>query len=83
MKAANLQYSVDVLGKPEPISSFAQLDVTKYGVIVSCGRRQGLLLPDLDGVDTVEQQIDIARQKGGISPWEKYTLERFEVVRHT
>ena len=49
----------------------------------SCGNRRGLLLPDLDGVDTVEQQIDIARQKGGISTQEKYTLGRFEVVRHT
>ena len=78
----NLEYSVDVLGQPEPIVSPDQLDVKKYGVIVSCGSRRGLLLPDLKGVDTVEQQIDIARQKGGISSREKYTLERFEVVRH-
>ena len=78
-----LEYSVDVLGQPEPISSPAELDVKKYGVIVSCGGRRGLLLPDLEGVDTVEQQIDIARQKSGISSREKYTLERFEVVRHT
>ncbi len=78
----SLEYSVDVLGQPEPISSSAELDVKKYGVIVSCGGRRGLLLPDLEGVDTVEQQIDIARQKGGISFQEKYTLERFEVVRH-
>ena len=78
-----LEYSVDVLGEPEPISSPTQLDVKKYGVIVSCGNRRGLLLPDLDGVDTVEQQIDIARQKGGISSRETYTLERFEVMRHT
>ena len=79
----SLEYSVDVLGKPEAISSPAELDVKKYGVIVSCGGRRGLLLPDLDGVDTIEQQIDIARQKGGISSREQYTLERFEVVRHT
>ena len=79
----SLEYSVDVLGQPEPIVSPAELDVKKYGVIVSCGGRRGLLLPDLEGVDTVEQQIDIARQKGGISAREKYTLERFEVVRHT
>ena len=78
----SLEYSVDVLGEPETISSPAELDVKKYGVIVSCGGRRGLLLPDLDGVDTVEQQIDIARQKGGISSRERYTLERFEVVRH-
>lgn len=80
---SSLEYSVDVLGEPEPISSPAQLNVKKYGVIVSCGGRRGLLLPDLDGVDTVEQQIDIARQKGGIGAREKYALERFEVVRHT
>ncbi len=79
----SLEYSVDVLEEPEAISSPAELDVKKYGVIVSCGSRRGLLLPDLDGVDTVEQQIDIARQKGGISSREHYTLERFEVVRHT
>lgn len=78
-----LEYSVDVLGEPEPISSPTQLDVKRYGVIVSCGNRRVLLLPDLEGVDTVEQQIDIARQKGSISAREKYTLERFEVVRHT
>lgn len=77
-----LEYSVDVLGKPEAISSPNQLDVKKYGVIVSCGGRRGLLLPDLEGVDTVEQQVAIAREKGGIRSQEKYALERFEVVRH-
>ena len=79
----SLEYSVDVLGEPEAISSPAELDIKRYGVIVSCGGRRGLLLPDLEGVDTIEQQIDIARQKGGISSRERYTLERFEVERHT
>ena len=51
--------------------------------MVTYGRKRGLLLPDLDGVDTVEQQVDIARQKGGIRPEDPYTLQRFEVVRHT
>lgn len=78
-----LEYDVDVLDEPESISSPAQLDVRQYGVIVSSGSRRGLLLPDLDGVDTVEQQIDIARQKGGIGAHERYTLERFKVIRHT
>ena len=77
-----LEYSVDVLGEPEPVDSPAQLDPRRYGVIVTCGQRRGLLLPDLDGVDTVEQQIGIARQKGGISAGDPYRLERFEVVRH-
>ena len=75
--------SVDVLDAPEPIDSISQLDVKEYGVIVSRGNRRGLLLPNLDGVDTVDEQVDIARQKAGISPQESFTLERFKVVRHT
>ena len=77
-----LEINVDVLSAPEKISSRAELDVRRYGVIVSCGSRRGLLLPDLDGVDTVEEQVDIARRKGGIRENEPVTLERFEVVRH-
>ncbi|MBR6322325.1 MAG: AmmeMemoRadiSam system protein A [Lachnospiraceae bacterium] len=77
-----LDISVDVLGEPEDISSEAELDVKRYGVIVSCGRRRGLLLPDLEGVDTVEDQVAIARQKGGIAEHEQVKLQRFEVVRH-
>lgn len=77
-----LEYSVDVLGEPEPVNSLDQLNPKRYGVIVSCGTRRGLLLPALDGVDTVAQQVDIARQKGGIRAEEPYQIERFEVVRH-
>ena len=77
-----LVYSVDVLGAPEPIDSPKALDVRRYGVIVQCGGRRGLLLPDLAGVDTVEQQISIAKKKGNIRPDEKVQLWRFEVVRH-
>ena len=77
-----LEISVDVLGAPEDIASEAELDVKRYGVIVSRGGRRGLLLPDLDGVDTVEQQVAIARQKAGIGPEEAVALQRFEVVRH-
>jgi len=77
-----LSYSVDVLGEAEQISGKAELDVKRYGVIVSSGYRRGLLLPNLDGVDTVDMQIDIALQKGGINPNESYRLERFEVTRH-
>ena len=77
-----LDINVDVLGEAEPIKSQAELDVKKYGVIVQSGYKRGLLLPDLDGVDTVEEQVDIARRKGGIAPGEKIDLFRFEVVRH-
>lgn len=78
-----LVYSVDVLGTPEAITSPDELDVKRYGVIVTKGRKRGLLLPNLDGVDTVEDQITIAKQKAGISTYDDAVqLERFEVVRH-
>lgn len=79
---AGLEYSVDVLGEPEPIASAAELEPRRYGVIVTRGSRRGLLLPDLDGVDTAWQQLRIALQKGGIRADEPYELARFEVVRH-
>lgn len=78
----DIVYSVDVLTKPEVVKSKDNLDAKKYGVIVRSGYKSGLLLPDLDGVDTVDQQISIALRKAGIAPDEKYTIERFEVVRH-
>ncbi len=77
-----LEIHVDVLGEPERIASKEELDVKRYGVIVTSGRKRGLLLPDLDGVDTVDQQVSIAMQKGGIREGDRMTLERFEVVRH-
>ena len=77
-----LEISVDVLGEIEDIDSPEQLDVKHYGVIVSHRNKRGLLLPNLDGVDTIEDQIRIAREKGGIRETEPYQLQRFEVVRH-
>ena len=77
-----LEINVDVLGEPEDVESEDDLDVKRYGVIVRNGLRRGLLLPDLDGVDTVQQQVAIARQKAGIASNEKVSLQRFEVVRH-
>jgi AmmeMemoRadiSam system protein A len=76
-----LTYSVDVLGKPERVSS-CQLDPKRFGVIVRSGRRQGLLLPDLEGVDTVAKQLEIAKSKAGISPNDSVELFRFQVVRY-
>lgn len=78
-----LTYSVDVLGETEEIFSQADLDVKRYGVVVSRGSRRGLLLPNLEGVDTVEEQIAIAKRKAGIpEDAGDVRLERFEVVRH-
>ncbi|MBR5046625.1 MAG: AmmeMemoRadiSam system protein A [Eubacterium sp.] len=78
----SLEMSVDILDKPEPISGPEELDVKRYGVIVTSGHKRGLLLPNLDGVDTIPQQIEIACRKAGIRDDEEYSLERFEVIRH-
>jgi len=76
-----LTCSVDVLSPSAPCAP-ADLDPAVYGVIVCAGLRRGVLLPDLQGVETVEQQIDIALQKAGIGPGEAFTLERFTVTRY-
>ena len=79
----SLEISVDVLEKPEKIQSRDELDVKRYGIIVSKGFRRGLLLPNLEGVDTVDEQLSIALKKAGLSEREKnFEIERFEVVRH-
>ena len=78
-----LVYDVDVLSEPEDVEGPGQLDPARYGVIVTCGDRRGLLLPDLDGVDTVEEQVRIAARKGGIDPAEPgVAYQRFTVTRH-
>jgi len=77
----DLSISVDVLSAPEEVKDISQLDPKKYGVIVSSGYKKGLLLPDLEGVNAVEYQIDIAKRKAGIYPGEKVKLYRFEVKR--
>ena len=77
-----LDYSVDVLTAPEQVNGIADLDPKRYGVIVKAGSRRGLLLPDLEGVDTSEEQVGIAIQKAGIAPGTPVTLFRFEVMRY-
>jgi AmmeMemoRadiSam system protein A len=77
-----LDISVDVLEPAEPISSLDELDPSQYGVIVESGARRGLLLPDLEGVDTPQQQVQIALRKAWIRPDEDYRLSRFRVTRY-
>jgi AmmeMemoRadiSam system protein A len=79
---ADLEYSVDVLTEPEPVAGVAQLDSKEYGVIVECGFRRGLLLPDLEGVNSVDEQIEICRAKAGIAASEPIKLYRFQVRRY-
>lgn len=82
---ADLDVKVDVLSTPEPVAGPHELDPRRYGVIVQAvqGWRRGLLLPDLEGIDTVEEQIRICRYKAGIGPQEAVKLQRFEVERYT
>jgi AmmeMemoRadiSam system protein A len=77
-----LDVSVDILSAPERVDSLGDLDAKKYGVIVRRGRRSGLLLPDLAGVESVEEQVAIAMQKAGIAPHEEIELYRFTVTRY-
>ncbi len=77
-----LDISVDVLSAPERAGSVEELDAKKLGVIVRSGNRTGLLLPDLEGVDSPMQQISICRQKGGIGEREPIELFKFTVNRY-
>lgn len=78
----DLDISVDILTEPQKISSKSELDVKRFGVIVEAGSRRGLLLPDLEGIDSVDQQIQIAKRKARIEMDEQVELYKFEVVRH-
>ena len=79
----NLTYTVDVLSCPEKVKDIAELDPRKYGIIVASGQRRGLLLPDIEGVGTVEEQLKITRLKAGILPHEEVEIHKFEVKRYT
>lgn len=78
----DLVYSVDILSPAEKIHSKDMLDPYNYGVIVKSGGKKGLLLPNLEGIDDVDEQLRIALGKAGINQWEEYEMERFKVIRH-
>ena len=73
---------MDVLTAPKKVPDIKVLDPKKYGIIVQNGIRRGVLLPDLEGIDTVDEQIKIARQKAGIASFEPVEVFYFEVERH-
>jgi AmmeMemoRadiSam system protein A len=77
----DIDYSVDVLTEPEP-ATVAELDASRYGVIVKAGFLKGVLLPDLEGVDSPAEQIAIAKRKAGIAEGEAFELSKFEVRRY-
>lgn len=77
-----LTFSADILGTPEPVASFQELNPKIHGIIVNAGNKSGLLLPDIQGIDTVEHQIEIACQKAGIQSGEKINVRKFTVRRY-
>ena len=77
----DLEINVDVLSKPQPVSTIDELDPKKYGIIITEEFKRGVLLPDIEGVDTIEQQIEIAKKKAGIVD-DEYNIEKFTVIRH-
>jgi AmmeMemoRadiSam system protein A len=79
---AEVVFSVDVLGRPEEVADLSEFDPSVWGVVVVKGRRQGVLLPALEGVDTVERQLAIAAQKAGIDDLRDIRVQRFSVTRH-
>lgn len=78
----DINISVDILTDSEPVRSIDELDPKRYGVIVKSGYKRGLLLPDIEGVNTTEEQIDIARKKAGIGDNEPLEILKFEVRRY-
>ncbi|XMB85222.1 AmmeMemoRadiSam system protein A [Mycoplasmatota bacterium WC44] len=76
-----IDFSVDILTEPRKATR-DELDPKKYGVIVRSGLKSGLLLPDLEGVESIEHQLDIVLQKAGIDSYDEYSIEKFEVLRH-
>jgi AmmeMemoRadiSam system protein A len=79
-----LDISVDVLGPAEEVDGLDELDPKRYGLVIrTIDGRRALLLPDLEGVDTAEQQFRITCRKGNIDPnVDQYRIYRFEVVRY-
>jgi MEMO1 family protein len=80
---AELEITVDVLSAPEPVADETRLDHRRYGVIVRAGARHGVLLPDIEHINSVREQVATARLKAGIGPDEPAELFRFEVARYT
>ena len=77
----DISISVDILSVPEAVADTTLLDPKKFGVIVEKSGARGVLLPDLEGVDTVEAQLSIAARKAGISDWRTASVRKFSVRR--
>jgi len=72
---------ISLLEPDTPVENISELDPKKFGIIIESGTKKGVLLPDIDGVDTVSEQISITLQKAGIAPNESYEIKKFEVTK--
>lgn len=79
---SEINYSVDIIGEMEKVDNKENLNPDKYGIMVKGGHQTGLLLPDLEGIDTIEKQINIARKKAGLNKNDDIEIYRFEVKRY-
>lgn len=78
----DLEFSVDILSPLEEAKNLEELDPKKFGIVVEKDWRRGVLLPDLEGVDTVKKQLEIALSKAGIDPSEDFKIYKFTIIRY-
>ncbi|NWF52039.1 MAG: AmmeMemoRadiSam system protein A [Nitrospirae bacterium] len=78
----DLEYSVDILSPPQKVTDLTELNPKKYGIIIVSGNKGGILLPDLEGVNTIEEQINIVKMKAFIAPEEDFEIYKFEAKRY-
>ena len=81
LELQKISIELSLLMPLEEISSSASLDPHRYGVVVMAGPKRGLLLPNIDGIETVDKQLQIAKEKGKIDALEECQLARFEVLK--
>ncbi|MEW6542959.1 MAG: AmmeMemoRadiSam system protein A [Nitrospirota bacterium] len=77
-----LSITVDVLGPAEPVPDQTALDHRRYGIVLRSGERRSVLLPDIEGIGSVAEQVAAARDKAGLAPHDPIELLRFEVTRY-
>jgi len=77
----DIKISVDILSEPEHVRDKTELSPGKYGILVKGGHQTGLLLPDLEGIETAEKQLNIAKRKAGLKEDAEVEIYRFTVSR--
>lgn len=79
---SELFISVDVISEPQKVGGILDLNPKKFGIVVETKEKQGVLLPEIEGIRTPSDQLRLALKKAGIDEYEEYTIKRFTVERH-